>query len=86
MKDRTCNATPVDFHESRPAPAPGSIRWRKSSYSNHESACVEVARIDHDTVAFRDSKDPDGHVLAVPFAEALSFITAAGQGDLATRR
>jgi hypothetical protein len=37
--------------------------WRKSSYSNSTSNCVEVAG-QPDTVAVRDTKDPDGPALA----------------------
>jgi len=37
--------------------------WRKSSYSNSESNCVEVAGR-AGSVAVRDSKDPDGPALA----------------------
>ena len=38
--------------------------WRKSSYSGGASGnCVEVAAADR-TVAVRDSKNPDGPVLA----------------------
>jgi hypothetical protein len=35
----------------------------KSSYSNAGGECVEVARNNPDTVAVRDSKDPDGPIL-----------------------
>jgi Domain of unknown function (DUF397) len=38
--------------------------WRKSSYSGGASGnCVEVAAADR-TVAIRDSKDPNGSMLA----------------------
>jgi len=37
-------------------------RWRKSSYSNQDGACVEVA---HPLDAVRDSKNP-GAVLPAP--------------------
>jgi hypothetical protein len=41
-----------------------SVTWRKSSYSGANGGnCVEIAVAAH-TVAFRDSKDPDGPVLA----------------------
>jgi hypothetical protein len=39
--------------------------WRKSSHSGAQaSECVEVAGLS-DTVAVRDSKDPDGPVLTL---------------------
>lgn len=85
MKDRTCNPSSAGSRETGPAAAATPAQWRKSSYSNHESACVEMARIDHETLAFRDSKDPDGPVLTFSVGEALSFVSAAGRGDLATR-
>ncbi len=37
-------------------------RWRKSSHSGDEGACVEIAALPR-TVGVRDSKDPDGPVL-----------------------
>jgi hypothetical protein len=36
--------------------------WRKSSYSNGQASCVEVAIID-EAVAIRDTKDRTGPVL-----------------------
>jgi hypothetical protein len=37
--------------------------WRKSSYSNSQANCVEVARIRSGKVAVRDSRNPDDGAL-----------------------
>ncbi|MGC9666722.1 DUF397 domain-containing protein [Planosporangium sp. 12N6] len=39
-------------------------RWRKSRRSSNDGACVEVADDLAGVVYVRDSKDPDGPVLA----------------------
>jgi hypothetical protein len=38
-------------------------RWRKSSYSGTAGNCVEVAQLDPELRAVRDSKNPDGPIL-----------------------
>ena len=46
--------------------------WRKSTYSNGSSSCIETATRPG-TVAVRDSKDPAGPQLAIPAASWLAF-------------
>ncbi len=46
--------------------------WRKPSYSNSNSNCVEVAS-QPGTVAIRDSKSPAGPLLAIPSATWRTF-------------
>jgi hypothetical protein len=47
-------------------PDMAEARWRKSSYSSGSGGnCVEVATNLPGVVAVRDSKDPDGPVLAL---------------------
>jgi hypothetical protein len=48
-------------------------KWRKSSYSGTDTNCVEVGAADH-VVAVRDSKDPDGPVLAFGPADWATFV------------
>jgi hypothetical protein len=52
-------------------------QWRKSSFSqgNINSNCVEVAR-DSEYTAVRDSKNPDGGMIAVPVAAWSAFRTS----------
>ena len=50
-------------------------RWRKASYSgNGGGSCVEVARNLPRVVVVRDSKDPNGPVLAIEPADWRDFI------------
>jgi hypothetical protein len=57
-------------------------RWRKSSYSSDSGNCVEIA-FRPDQVGVRDSKDPDGPVLAYTTKAWRVFMTAIRTGELA---
>ena len=46
--------------------------WRKSTYSNGSSSCIETATRPG-TVAVRDSKNPTGPQLTIPAAFWLAF-------------
>ncbi|HEX5349590.1 MAG TPA: DUF397 domain-containing protein [Pseudonocardiaceae bacterium] len=57
--------------------------WRKSSCSNGQASCVEVADLDGGQHAVRDSKNPTGPVLIVTSTQWVTFTTALHTGDLA---
>jgi hypothetical protein len=48
------------------------FRWRKSSHSGGNGACVELAH----TGAVRDSKNPDGPILRVDLDSLLATVKA----------
>lgn len=56
--------------------------WRKSTRSNSQGACVEVADNLAGVVGVRDSKDPYGPILAVSPAAWTAFVTATKAGTL----
>jgi uncharacterized protein DUF397 len=57
--------------------------WFKSSYSQENAtACVEIANLHPtDHVGIRDSKNPDGPILAVPTAAFGAFLTTARSAE-----
>ncbi|RAY16435.1 DUF397 domain-containing protein [Actinomadura craniellae] len=58
--------------------------WHRSSYSETQvSECIEAARAER-VVAVRDSKNPDGPVLAFSPAEWRGLLTAIRTGAVAS--
>ena len=55
-------------------------RWRKSSRSNSQGQCVEVADNLVGVVGVRDSKDPAGPALMVDPAGWAAFVAGAKSG------
>ncbi|WP_078500953.1 DUF397 domain-containing protein [Wenjunlia vitaminophila] len=86
MSERQHSSSRAVTTEASTAAAKSSLQWRKSSYSNHQSACVELARIDQETIAFRDSKDPSGPVLVFTRQEATAFLAGVAHAGIAVRR
>ncbi|MEU9887061.1 DUF397 domain-containing protein [Sphaerisporangium sp. NPDC051011] len=55
--------------------------WRKSSLSGSENNCVEVAFLNDDTVAVRNSKRPEAGVTMFSPNEWQAFIGGVKQGE-----
>lgn len=59
-----------------------TAKWFKSSRSNDQNACVEVAFLDDDGVAVRDTKnDGRGPILVFTPAEWTAFIGGVQDGE-----
>jgi Domain of unknown function (DUF397) len=59
-----------------------SARWFKSSYSDGQNNCVEVAFLDRGDVALRDSKDKGrGPILRFTASEWVAFVGGAVDGE-----
>lgn len=57
------------------------IVWRKSSYSNGGTNCVEFAALGGGEVAVRNSREPDGTVLNFPRSAIKHLIEGAKDGE-----
>ncbi|MFH8798557.1 DUF397 domain-containing protein [Streptomyces sp. NPDC017936] len=57
------------------------VRWTKSSHSNAEGNCVELAVLEGGGVAMRNSRDPDGPALVYTPAEVAAFLAGAKGGE-----
>ena len=56
--------------------------WTKSSYSGNSGSCVEyTTQTDNDTIAMRDSKDPEGGILEFSAGSWNNFVAAVKAGD-----
>lgn len=61
------------------APDDDGLRWRKSTRSATNGACVEIAELTG-AVAVRDSKDPDGPRLRFDLAAWRAFVAGVQAG------
>ncbi|MFF3501234.1 DUF397 domain-containing protein [Streptomyces sp. NPDC003247] len=57
------------------------VRWIKSSHSNAEGNCVELAVLEGGGVAVRNSRDPEGPALVYTPAEVAAFVAGAKGGE-----
>jgi hypothetical protein len=56
-------------------------RWRKSSISNSQGTCVELARLTGGEYAVRNSRNPEGPALIYTHAEIAALIEGVKRGE-----
>ncbi|MCK9871015.1 MULTISPECIES: DUF397 domain-containing protein [Nocardiopsis] len=64
-----------------PAGSLPKVVWTKSSWSNPDGNCVEVAALPDGDIAVRNSRDPQGPALVYTPAEIEAFVRGAKTGD-----
>jgi hypothetical protein len=58
-----------------------TVTWHKSSHSNPNGNCVELAQLPGGNVAVRNSRFPGGPALVFPARAAAAFLSAMGSGE-----
>lgn len=58
-----------------------TARWVKSSASSGNGTCVEAASVKEDEVLVRNSRDPEGPIVAFTKAEWVAFLAGVKAGE-----
>ena len=71
----------MNTYNGMPATQLSGAIWRKSSASNSQGACVELARLSSGEFAVRNSRQPDGPALIYTQAEITALIDGVKLGE-----
>ena len=68
-------------YNGMPATELSGVGWRKSSASNSQGACVELAKLASGEFAVRNSRNPEGPALIYTRAEIAALIEGVKMGE-----
>jgi Domain of unknown function (DUF397) len=71
----------MNTYNGMPAAELSGAMWRKSSISNSQGACVELAKVGTDEFAVRNSRNPNGPALIYTQAEIAALIEGVKLGE-----
>ena len=71
----------MNTYNGMPATDLTDARWRKSSISNSQGTCVELARLNGGEFAVRNSRNPEGPALIYTRAEIAALIEGVKRGE-----
>ncbi|GHD33189.1 transcriptional regulator [Nocardiopsis kunsanensis] len=71
----------MQVYNGVPADSLPMVDWTKSSWSNPDGNCVEVATLPGGDIAVRNSRDPEGPALVYTPDEIRAFVRGAKTGD-----
>jgi len=71
----------MNTYNGMPAAELSGAMWRKSSISNSQGACVELAKVGTDEFAVRNSRNPNGPALIYTRAEIAALIEGVKLGE-----
>ncbi|MBB5956430.1 hypothetical protein FHS29_003016 [Saccharothrix tamanrassetensis] len=71
----------IGAHNGMSAAELPNVTWRKSSRSGALGNCVELAVLNGDEIAMRNSRFPDGPALVYTRAEIAAFVAGARDGE-----
>jgi hypothetical protein len=68
-------------YNGMPATELSGAGWRKSSASNSQGACVELAKLGSGEFAVRNSRHPEGPALIYTHAEIVALVEGVKMGE-----
>ncbi|MFB7508440.1 DUF397 domain-containing protein [Streptomyces broussonetiae] len=71
----------ISFTNGTQASQITGVQWIKAAASDALNECVELARVNGNEVAVRNSRFPDGPALVFTQAEFAAFLDGAGKGE-----
>lgn len=69
------------IHHGTAAATLAGVTWRKSKHSGCVGNCVEVAALNSDEVAMRNSRDPSGPSLIFSHDEMVALLAGVKDGE-----